>query len=232
MTRLSTDASDNRGSLASIADLNDAAKRGPVTVGQIGQALDGRVATASGHSHYVNGEGGLDHLHRLRAWCDAVIVGAGTVAVDNPSLTTRRAPGGNPVRVVIDPSGRVPEDRSVFTDGAAPTLYFGPEQRGAAETVSFDAHDPKRVLEHLHGRGLLRVLVEGGPTTLSAFLSAGTVNRLHLIVAPKILGSGQPGLVLPEVTLMDEALHGHATQYQIGTDWLIDFDLRGTCDQA
>ena len=65
---------------------------GPLTIAQVGQSLDGRIATESGHSHYINGEGGLDHLHRLRALADAVVVGARTVILDNPRLTTRRVP--------------------------------------------------------------------------------------------------------------------------------------------
>ena len=69
---------------------------GPLTIAQVGQSLDGRIATESGHSHYINGEGGLDHLHRLRALADAVVVGATTVVLDDPRLTTRRVAGPEP----------------------------------------------------------------------------------------------------------------------------------------
>ncbi|MBC7991971.1 MAG: dihydrofolate reductase family protein, partial [Rhizobacter sp.] len=69
-------------------------------VAQLGQSLDGCVATHSGDSYFVTGPQSLLHLHRLRALCDAVLVGAGTVAADNPQLTTRRVPGASPTRVV------------------------------------------------------------------------------------------------------------------------------------
>src|SRR4051812_25903843 len=78
---------------------------GCVTVGQIGQSLDGRIATPTGHSQYINGSPGLCHLHRLRAVVDAVVVGAGTVRADDPQLTVRHVEGPDPVRVVIDPRG-------------------------------------------------------------------------------------------------------------------------------
>src|ERR1043166_1321926 len=69
-----------------------------VVVGQLGQSLDGRIATNSGHSKYINCEAGLDHLHRLRALVDAVVIGVGTALADDPQLTVRRVPGPNPAR--------------------------------------------------------------------------------------------------------------------------------------
>ena len=74
----------------------------PVTVGHLGQSLDGFIATHSGESQYVTGEENILHLHRMRALCDAVVVGAGTVAADDPQLTTRHVDGPNPLRVVLD----------------------------------------------------------------------------------------------------------------------------------
>ena len=79
-----------------------------VVVGQIGQSLDGRIATQTGHSHYINGPFGLAHLHRLRALVDAVVIGVGTALADDPQLTVRRVSGPHPARVVIDPNGRLP----------------------------------------------------------------------------------------------------------------------------
>ena len=89
---------------------------GQVVVGQIGQSLDGRIATPKGHSHYVNGDDGLAHLHRLRALVDAVVVGIGTVIADDPQLTVRRVSGPHPARVVIDPNGKLPRDARVLAD--------------------------------------------------------------------------------------------------------------------
>src|SRR5688572_28150657 len=81
---------------------------GLVVIGQIGQSLDGRIATPTGHSHYINGPAGIAHLHRLRALVDAVVVGVGTALADDPQLTVRRVSGPQPVRVVVDPRGRLP----------------------------------------------------------------------------------------------------------------------------
>ena len=97
---------------------------GSFVVGQLGQSLDGRIATISGHSHYINGPEDIERLHRLRALVDAVVVGAGTVAADDPRLTVRKVEGANPVRVALDPRGDLDPERAMFTDGAAPTLWM------------------------------------------------------------------------------------------------------------
>jgi len=88
----------------------------PVTVGHLGQSLAGFIATPSGDSQFVTGDDNLVHVHRMRALCDAVVVGAGTVAADDPQLTTRHVPGPNPLRVVIDPGRRLEPTFRVFTD--------------------------------------------------------------------------------------------------------------------
>src|ERR1700724_2841335 len=93
-----------------------------VVVGQFGQSLDGRVATESGHSHYINGPAGLAHLHRLRALVDAVVVGVGTALADDPQLTVRHVAGPNPARIVIDPRGRIAAGARLFARGGARRL--------------------------------------------------------------------------------------------------------------
>ena len=105
---------------------------GPWCVAQLGQSLDGCVATHSGDSYFVTGPQSLLHLHRLRALCDAVLVGAGTVAADNPQLTTRRVPGPHPTRVVLDPAGRLDGRAGVFNDKQAPTLWLCDARHAAA----------------------------------------------------------------------------------------------------
>src|SRR5262249_33234305 len=96
----------------------------PMTIGHLGQSLDGFIATHAGESRWVTGHENLIHMHRLRALCDVVIVGAGTVAADDPQLTTRLVPGPNPLRVVLDPGRRLPEHHLVFSDNSAETLYI------------------------------------------------------------------------------------------------------------
>src|SRR5215470_16495550 len=85
-----------------------------VVVGQSGQSIDARIATSTGHSHYINGQAGLLHLHRLRALVDAVVIGVGTAIADDPQLTVRRVTGPNPARVVVDPNGRLPSSARVL----------------------------------------------------------------------------------------------------------------------
>jgi diaminohydroxyphosphoribosylaminopyrimidine deaminase/5-amino-6-(5-phosphoribosylamino)uracil reductase len=94
----------------------------PLTVGHLGQSLDGFIATDSGDSYYVTGDENVRHLHRLRALCDAVVVGAGTIAADDPQLTTRRVAGPNPLRVILDRTRRLDDQYGVFNDGRSPTL--------------------------------------------------------------------------------------------------------------
>lgn len=205
--------------------------RGPLTIAQLGQSLDGRIATESGHSHYINGAASLDHLHRLRALVDGVVVGAGTVAADDPHLTTRRVPGPHPVRVVLDPRRRLSRARRVFDD-AAPTLTIvaaavgaavGDSDEDAIVVAADDGHvAPARVLAALHRRGLHTILVEGGARTVSAFLASGLIDRLHVMVAPLVIGSGSFGLRLPAVARIDDALRLRAGVHRLGDDVLFD----------
>lgn len=212
-------------------------------VGQLGQSLDGCIATHNGDSFFVNGPEGLVHVHRLRALCDAVIVGAGTACLDNPQLTTRRAAGPNPTRVVIDPNLRVPAGARVFTDGQAPTLLVcDPEHaRRAAARVGADrviavARSPAlqgqiplgEVVAALHGRGLDLLFVEGGGVTVSQFVRQGCLDRLHLLVAPVMIGAGHPGLQVRRADTMREALRPPARTFALGTDLLWDLDLRAS----
>lgn len=198
-------------------------------VAQLGQSLDGRIATPTGHSRYVTGEADRVHLHRLRALADAVVVGPGTVAADDPRLTVRSVPGASPVRVILDPRARLPARTGVFTDGAAPTLLVAPPGArvpAGVEHLPLDEQAPDRVLAALAERGLHRVLVEGGGRTVSAFLAADLLDRLHITVAPVLIGSGRAAVTLPEIGTMAEALRPPVRRFSLGDDVLFDLDLR------
>jgi riboflavin-specific deaminase-like protein len=209
----------------------------PFVVAQLGQSLDGCIATAAGQSAFVTGEENLDHLHRLRALADAVIVGAGTVAADNPRLTTRRVPGGNPLRVVLDPRRRLPAHHGVFSDGAAPTLLVCAADAncdpavGQAEMlrvpICAGVLDRAAVLAALHSRGCAVVLVEGGGVTVSGFLEAGLLDRLHLAIAPVIIGDGRRGLQAPAGLPLDRCPRPKHELYRMGGDLLYDCGLSG-----
>lgn len=204
-------------------------------IGQLGQSLDGRIATPTGHSHYVNGPEAIVHLHRLRALVDAVLVGVGTVVADDPALTVRHVAGPSPCRVVVDPHGRAPAGSRAFSDDgarrivvlredAACTLPAGVERVRMA-TGPDGALAPAAILAALAERGLARVLVEGGAATLSRFVAARRVHRLHVAVAPLIIGSGPVGLTLPPIDRLDEALRPRVRTYALGDDVLWDVAL-------
>ncbi|AOP47271.1 deaminase [Streptomyces lydicus] len=206
---------------------------------QLGQSLDGFIATRTGDADYVTGPADRRHLHRLRALADAVVVGAGTAVADDPRLTVRACTGDNPVRVVLDPRGRVPLDRGVFTDGAAPTLWVvGPDARRAAVGDGVEvlvlpdpaAFAPGRLLAVLARRGLGRVLVEGGGVTVSRFLRERALDRLYLTVAPVLLGDGVPGLRFAGTPVMREALRPPLRRALLGEDTLFELDLRAVGD--
>lgn len=156
----------------------------PFVIWKAAATLDGRVAAADGSSRWITGEQARAAVHRLRATCDAVVVGSGTAITDDPQLTVRDASGRTadrqPLRVVVDRSGRVPTTARML-DAAAPTLLSR-------------AADPAALLAELFDRDARRVLLEGGPTLAAAFLRAGLVDEVLLHLAPKLLGAG-PSLV-------------------------------------
>ena len=203
-------------------------------VGQLGQSLDGRVATESGHSKYVNGPGGLVHLHRLRTLVDVVVVGVGTAIADDPQLTVRRVSGPQPARVVIDPKGRLGAGARIFADnGVRRFLITEQRTRSAAppgvEVITLPKIDgqfaPSAILAALAGCGMRRMLIEGGADTISRFLVAGCLDRLHVMVAPIILGVGGPGIVLPSLDRADQAPRMPVRVHKIDDDVLFDCDL-------
>lgn len=213
--------------------------RGPLVIGQLGQSLDGRICTESGDSRYVNGKAALVHLHRLRALVDCVLVGVGTVVADHPRLTTRGVRGPDPVRAVLDPRGRAPADASPLAAqaDAPPTLHLVGSSALARLTapaahvqrVSLKDSDagvaPGDVLAALASAGCRRILVEGGANTISRFVAAGALDRLHLLVAPLLIGSGRAGLSLPPVERLCDAARPPTRSYPLGEDTLFDLSL-------
>jgi len=212
----------------------------PITLGHMGQSLDGCIATHSGDSRYVTGDENLRHMHRLRALSDAVVVGAGTVAADDPRLTTRHVAGPNPLRVVIDPMARLSADFQIFQDGEAPTLYVYARHYvsgavaapGQAEVLGVGegpgGPDLAELVAHLRQRGCARIFVEGGGVTVSSFLAAGLLDRVQVTVAPLFIGSGRPAFRLPAADLLADCARPAYRVFRMGGDVLFDCDLRST----
>jgi diaminohydroxyphosphoribosylaminopyrimidine deaminase / 5-amino-6-(5-phosphoribosylamino)uracil reductase len=205
-----------------------------VIVGQVGQSLDGRVATATGHSKFINCPAGIDHLHRLRALVDVVVVGVGTALADNPQLTVRQVAGPQPARAVIDPKGRLGADAKLFADDGVRRLLITADGAPVTplpgvEIITLPAEDgniaPSAIVAALAKAGMRRILIEGGANTVSRFIAARCLDRLHVNVAPVMLGAGGPGIELPPLDRADQARRMQVRVHKIEDDVLFDCDL-------
>ncbi|HEX5846826.1 MAG TPA: RibD family protein [Rhodoplanes sp.] len=214
--------------------LQAGAADGLVVIGQIGQSIDGRIATDGGRREFINGSEGLAHLHRLRALVDAVVIGIGTALADDPQLTVRRVAGPNPARVVIDRRGRLPATARLLADDGVRRLVVTetgviPNWPSGVEHLPLAAEDgriaPAAILAALAGQGFRRLLIEGGAETLSRFLAAECLDRLHVVVAPIILGSGRPGCTLATIAHADQAIRPRVRSCPLGDEVLFDCDL-------
>ena len=204
-----------------------------VVVGQIGQSLDGRTATVSGHSHTINGPAGLAHLHRLRSLVDVVVIGVGTALADDPQLTVRCVTGPNPARVVLDPRGRIaPSARVLANDSIRRLVVIADGRRcelPGVEILSLPEEDghmaPAAILAVLAKEGFRRILIEGGPKTILRFLEAGCLDRIHVTVAPIILGDGRPSFPFGPIDRVDQALCPPMGIHSLGDEVLFDCDF-------
>jgi diaminohydroxyphosphoribosylaminopyrimidine deaminase/5-amino-6-(5-phosphoribosylamino)uracil reductase len=184
----------------------------PFVVLKMAASLDGKVAARDGSSRWITGEAARADVHSLRAASGAIVVGAGTAAVDHPSLTVRLPGyrGRPPLRVLLDATGRTPATGSLF-EPSAPTLVATTggsarearrawEEAGAEvlviEEPATDGRVPLRpLMEALGKREIQQVLIEGGPTVASTAIEEGVVDRLVLYLAPKLIGGRDaPGI--------------------------------------
>ncbi|MEM1190119.1 MAG: RibD family protein [Pseudomonadota bacterium] len=206
---------------------------GPFVVAQVGQSLDGRVATVTGDARDVSGPDGLAHLHRMRALADAVVIGVRTALHDSPRLTVRLCNGKNPARVVIDPQGRLPDRAPLLAEDGARRIVFQAVDRDRPDGVTairLKLHDgqidPADIVEALHREGLNSLLVEGGGNTIARFLEAQLLTRVQLAVAPLLIGDGPQGLTLPKSTRrLADAIRPDTRAYSLGSDVVFDCGL-------
>jgi riboflavin-specific deaminase-like protein len=207
---------------------------GSFVLGRIAQSLDGRIATASGASHWISGRQDIVHTHRLRALSDALVIGAGTVRADDPQLTTREVEGPSPVRVVLDTNRRLDARYRVFREGPETLLLCahdapGEDHIGTAPVLrlprSGEGLNIAAVLAALAARGLRRIFVEGGGITVSRFLAAGVLDRLHVTIAPLLIGSGIPAFTLPPTNTLTDVLRFDWSVHRLGDDVLVDIPL-------
>ncbi|WP_434743721.1 bifunctional diaminohydroxyphosphoribosylaminopyrimidine deaminase/5-amino-6-(5-phosphoribosylamino)uracil reductase RibD [Micromonospora sp. SH-82] len=203
-----------------IAWLTSVRRGRPYVIWKYAATLDGRAAAADGTSMWITSEAARIDVHALRGTVDAVIAGVGTVLADDPRLTARNLRDGSlairqPLRVVVDSTGRTPPDAKV-RDGAARTWIATAEEVGADVDGRVDL---PALLSALHARGVRAALLEGGPRLAGAFLAAGLVDRVVGYLAPRLLGAGPTALVDAGVTTITEAIDLDVTDVcQIGPD--------------
>jgi diaminohydroxyphosphoribosylaminopyrimidine deaminase/5-amino-6-(5-phosphoribosylamino)uracil reductase len=166
-------------------------------------SLDGKVAAAGGDARWISSAESRRRVHLMRATADAVVVGAGTLRRDDPELTVRDAPGRDPIRVIVSRSGELPLAAKALSGGGPATIVLTERipadveatlrERGV-ECVVTGPEGLSRGLAALAKRGLLDILLEGGPTLAGSLLDAGLIDRVAFFVAPLIVGRGAPDL--------------------------------------
>lgn len=219
-------------------------RHGGVTI-HYAQTLDGRIATRTGHSQWISGDGSLRLAHQLRAAHQAVLVGVGTVVSDNPRLTVRHVPGPSPCRIVVDSTLRLPLAAHVLTDGAARTVIAttsrAPEARvadvrrlGAEVLIAAQDRDERVDLGDLLGRlamlGITSVLIEGGRGLITSALQRRLVDRLVVCIAPKIIGAGIDAIGDLDIRYLSDAMTFTRANFSpLGEDVIFDGLLDTGC---
>lgn len=213
----------------------------PYVVLKYAQTLDGRIATASGDARWISGEPERRVSHAMRAACDAVMVGIGTVLRDDPRLTVRMVPGASPIRVILDSSLRVPPQARIL-DGDAVTIALttarsSPARREAlrqrrvrVEVVGEgpDGVDLHEGLARLAELGIRSLLVEGGARVITSLLRDRFADRVVVALAPMLLGKGTEAVGDLGVGQVVDALRlVNPTRHAAGSDLLIAADLDG-----
>jgi GTP cyclohydrolase II len=212
----------------------------PHVVLKFAQTLDGRIATSTGDARWISGEAERRVSHALRAACDAVLVGVGTVLQDDPQLTVRMVPGASPMRVVLDSTLRVPDGAKVLFSDAATTILTtdrcDPDRQRAlgdrhigVRVLPAGAHgvDVDAALGTLLAAGVETLLVEGGSRVITSLLGAGVVDRLIVGLAPTVIGQGIDAVGPLGVTAIAEGIRlVNRSVHILGDDLLLAWDLR------
>jgi riboflavin-specific deaminase-like protein len=201
--------------------------------------LDGRIATRTGDARWISGEPERQVSHAMRAGCDAVLVGVGTLLQDDPQLTVRMVPGSSPVRVVLDSWLRTPLTAQVLSDDAATVLLCRPDADpgrrealvAAGATVREVAPGPDGLrvddaLGLLRGMGISSLLVEGGGRVLTSMLRTGTADRVVVSLSPTIIGAGIEAVGAMGVDRVADGVRlVNRSVFLAGDDVLLGFDI-------
>jgi len=207
------------------------------------QTLDGRIATATGHSRWISSPESLRYAHRLRSTHDAILVGSGTVLLDDPELTVRLVKGRNPLRIVLDSRLRVPlTSRIMQNQNQAGTMIVttGKAAKGKLKNLSdmgiellYTSMTKKGEIDlselflKLGQKGISSVLIEGGSSVITSVLREGLADKFLVIIAPKIVGKGIEGVGDLGITNMDHAMALYPNKVKkLGADILFEATLK------
>lgn len=207
----------------------------PLGILKYAMTLDGKIATTSGHSAWVTNQDARAQVHRLRAACDAVIIGGNTVRQDNPDLTSHNCDTHNPLRVVMSRSLNLPEQARLWDTRKAPTLVLtevGSSQtfqnmlrEKGVEVLEFKSLTPEQVMTHLYERGFCSVLWECGGILAASAIAQGAVQKIMAFIAPKIIGGNHAPTPVGDLglTSMTQALPLEQVSWRIiGSDCLVE----------
>lgn len=215
-------------------------KRTPLVTVKFAQSLDGRIATATGESRWISGSGARRFVHKLRSEHDAILVGIGTVLIDDPELTVRLVRGRDPLRIIVDTHLRIPLTARVLAeDAASGTLIVtsksadrvrasdiksrGAEVLRLPRSKDKSGIDLARLLEELGRRGIASVFVEGGKGIITSLLKARALDRMIAIIAPKIVGQGIETVGDLGITKLDDAIvFSSVRTRRLGPDVIFD----------
>ena len=229
------DALDVTGLLGSAA----ARTSRPFVLVKYAQTLDGRIATHTGDSKWISGRAERRVSHALRAACDAVLVGVGTVIADDPQLTVRLVPGSSPLRIVLDSALRLPAQARILDDQAS-TIVVTTERSSRERRLTLAARgvgvrvveggswgvDLAETLSVLRRAGVRSLLVEGGAEVITSFLRARLVDRLVVGIAPTIVGAGTEAVGDLRVARVSEGVRlTNRSVHSVGEDVLLAADV-------
>jgi diaminohydroxyphosphoribosylaminopyrimidine deaminase/5-amino-6-(5-phosphoribosylamino)uracil reductase len=207
------------------------------------QTLDGRIATATGHSKWISCDKSLTYAHKLRAQHDAILVGINTIITDNPELTVRHVRGRNPLRVVVDSKLKIsPKAKVLQTTGKVKTLIattkkpddpaFKKISATGAIVLPCRANkkgrvDLKDLFKKLAVRNISSVLVEGGARVITSVLENNLAQRIVVVIAPKIMGTGTQAVGDLNINRIDAAKKLAVQNiFKSGDDIIIDSRLQ------
>jgi 3,4-dihydroxy 2-butanone 4-phosphate synthase/GTP cyclohydrolase II len=218
----------------------------PYVVLKFAQTLDGRIATSTGDAKWISAEAERTVSHALRACCDCVLVGIGTVIQDDPQLTVRMVAGASPMRVILDSTARIPATAKVLgteaattvitTDRACEERQMGLRRVGARVEVvegGADGVDLPAALSRLRHSGIRSMLVEGGAKVITSMLAAGVVDRMIVAVSPLIIGTGTEAVGGLGVTRISDGIRlVNRSMHAVGDDVLLAWDVAAPREDA